>query len=64
MEMLFLPLMYKMYWSVVLLGSANGVVLFFRVRREEQTLAQHPRWVAEMQNKPRFLPFSRVGGRG
>ena len=65
MEMLFLPLVYKLYWSAVVLGPANGIVLFFRIRREEQALAQHPRWVAEVQNKPRFLPrVLRAGGRG
>ena len=64
MEMFFLPLVYKLYWSAGLLSLANGIVLFFRIRREEQTLAEHPRWVAEVQSKPRFLPrISRAGGR-
>ena len=65
MEMLFLPLLYKLYWSAALLSMANAVVLFFRIRREEQSLAEHPQWVAQLQGKPRFLPrIARSGGRG
>lgn len=57
LEMAFIPLIFHLYWSAVLLSVMNGIVLWLRIGNEEAVLFKNPEWVTHMAHKPRFLPF-------
>ena len=56
LELLCLPLIFKLYFSAAFLSLINALVLRVRIRAEESVLARNPEWVARMAHKPRFLP--------
>ena len=57
LEIAFIPLIMHLYWSALILSIANAMVLWSRIRTEEQALARNPEWRRRMSAKPRFLPF-------
>ncbi|MDJ0840093.1 MAG: isoprenylcysteine carboxylmethyltransferase family protein [Acidobacteriota bacterium] len=57
LELLFIPLIFKLYFSAAILTLGNLVVLSIRIRNEERILRQNPEWVRTMGGKPRFLPW-------
>lgn len=61
-EIAFIPLIYHLYWSTLILSLWNLAVLRSRIILEEGKLRQNPQWVAKMASKPRFFPWPR--GRG
>ncbi len=56
MELAFIPLVYHLYWSTVILSVLNILVLRRRILDEEKVLFENPEWVARMSKKPRFFP--------
>lgn len=57
MELAFVPLIYELYWSALILSVGNALILRQRIATEEKVLLQNPDWQAKMAPKPRFLPF-------
>jgi len=57
LELAFIPLIAHLYLTSLVLTLANVPVLWVRIKTEERFLATHQRWVREMANKPRFLPW-------
>ena len=57
LELLFIPLIAKLYLSAAILTLANLAVLSVRIGNEEAMLRQNPEWVRTMAHKPRFLPW-------
>ena len=56
LELLFIPLIYKLTFSAALLTLGNLIVLSIRIPTEERMLYQNEAWVRQMAHKPRFLP--------
>ncbi len=59
LEIAFIPLIYQLYWSALILTLWNLAVLRARINLEEATLRQNPEWVVRMAHKPRFFPWPR-----
>ena len=55
-ELVFLPLAHGCWWTLALLTGLNAVVLFFRIRAEEQVLFTIPGYADLMGPKKRFIP--------
>ena len=60
LELLWIPLIYHLYFSALLLTLANALVLRARIAEEERVLFENPAWVAGMAHKSRFLPSFRT----
>lgn len=56
LELAFVPLIFGLWRSAVILSVANAVVLFFRIRLEERVLSRHRAWLAAFADKARFVP--------
>ena len=57
LELAFIPLIYELYISAILLSLLNAMVLNRRISNEEAVLFKNPQWVVHMADKPRFFPF-------
>jgi methyltransferase len=55
-ELVFLPLAHGCWLTLVVVGLLNAVVLFFRIRAEEQVLFALPGYAEQMGAKKRFVP--------
>jgi len=56
-ELLAIPMIYHLTISAMILTLGNLAVLSIRIRNEEAVLRENPAWLAEMADKPRFIPF-------
>ncbi len=56
LELAFIPLIFHLYFSCLILSLVNGLVLRYRIRNEESVLFKNPQWVEKMSRKPRFFP--------
>jgi len=56
LELCWIPLMWGLWRSALLLTLCNGLILRIRIRNEEAVLQQNPQWRERMAHKPRFIP--------
>lgn len=55
-EIAVFPLMMGAWWTALAASAANGIVLLFRIRREEALLFGIPAYRAAFLRKKRFIP--------
>ena len=55
-EIAVIPLMTGAWWTALAASAANGLVLIFRIRREEAYLFGNPAYRAAFSAKKRFIP--------
>jgi methyltransferase len=55
-EIAALPLLHTAWLSALALSALNGLVLFHRIRTEEQVLEHNPAWVEAFRDKARLVP--------
>lgn len=55
-ELVFLPLAHGCWFTLAFLTGLNALVLFFRIRTEEQVLFTIPGYAEKMGPKKRFIP--------
>jgi methyltransferase len=55
-ELVFLPLAHGCWFTLVVVGALNALVLFFRIRAEERVLFALPGYAELMGKKKRFVP--------
>lgn len=58
-ELFCVPMMLGAYWTAVVFSIGNAVMLFVRIRVEEEALG--PKWEQAFFNKGRFFPGARHG---
>lgn len=56
-ELFFIPLLFKAYWTMILFTLGNFFVLSKRILAEENALMNHTDYKKHFSNKKRFLPF-------
>ena len=56
LEIFALPLIHSAYLSALVFSVANGVLLWFRIRAEEQALSGSSDYGERFRDRPRFVP--------
>ncbi len=57
LEIISISMIPNAYISMVIFSILNGIILFFRIKKEESILFQNPHYKSHFENKKRFIPF-------
>lgn len=57
LEIISIPMFMNAYLSTLIFSILNGLLLYFRIKKEESILFQNPFYKAHFESKKRFIPF-------